>query len=184
MKQPEGFDDGSGRVCSLKRALYGAAQSSRAFNWASSKDFCLVYVDDGLLATSSEKLAQEFLKELKETFELTSRLMDYFLGVHIKVSEDRRRIQINQSKYIQQLLDRSQMTDWKPSPVPIDVTSKAAYEGEIDLSIDFRSIVGGLMYANLGTRCDLSFCVGFFSSYLDKPTKHPWNTALKALRYL
>ena len=32
MRQPEGFDDGSGRVCMLKRRLYGLKQSPRCWN--------------------------------------------------------------------------------------------------------------------------------------------------------
>jgi hypothetical protein len=32
MRQPEGFSDGSGRVCRLKRTLYGLKQSGRAWN--------------------------------------------------------------------------------------------------------------------------------------------------------
>jgi len=32
MRQPEGFDDGSGRVCKLKRRLYGLKQAPRCWN--------------------------------------------------------------------------------------------------------------------------------------------------------
>lgn len=32
MRQPEGMDDRSGKVCCLKRALYGLKQSSRVWN--------------------------------------------------------------------------------------------------------------------------------------------------------
>jgi len=32
MRQPEGFDDGSGRVCKLKRSLYDLKQAPRCWN--------------------------------------------------------------------------------------------------------------------------------------------------------
>ena len=32
MKQPEGYDDGSGRVCQLVKTLYGLKQSGREWN--------------------------------------------------------------------------------------------------------------------------------------------------------
>ena len=211
MKQPEGFDDGTGRVCALRKAIYGAAQASRAFNKEINKTllgmrlvklkqssadpclyisdppnrvFALIFVDDGLLATTNDRLAMDFINERGKTFELTSRPLDFFLGIHINISKDKGRIQINQSRYINELLERFQMVDSKPSPVPIDPTSKSAYEGEVDISLQYRELVGALNYASLGTRLDISFAVGFLSRYLDKPTKHLWNTALKTLRYL
>ena len=36
MKQPDGFDDGSGRVCHLRKAIYGLKQASRVWIWISS----------------------------------------------------------------------------------------------------------------------------------------------------
>ena len=78
MKQPEGFDDGSGRVCKLVRSLYGLKQAPRCWNLRfvqvlqnlqfkqSHADPCLfikkkassiliiaLYVDDGLVAGST-----------------------------------------------------------------------------------------------------------------------------------
>lgn len=32
MEQPDGFNDGSGRVCRLKKAIYGLKQSGREWN--------------------------------------------------------------------------------------------------------------------------------------------------------
>ena len=32
MRQPEGFDDGTGRVCRLHKSIYGLKQSSRQWN--------------------------------------------------------------------------------------------------------------------------------------------------------
>ena len=110
MKQPEGFDDGTGRVCALRKAIYGASQTSRALNKKinktllemklvrlkqSSADPCLyvsdppnrvialIFADDGLLAAADGKLAKDFINELDDTFKLTSRPLDFFLGIHI-----------------------------------------------------------------------------------------------------
>uniref|UniRef100_A0A5S6Q7L0 Integrase catalytic domain-containing protein n=1 Tax=Trichuris muris TaxID=70415 RepID=A0A5S6Q7L0_TRIMR len=86
MKQPEGFDDGSGRVCKLQRSLYGLKQAPRCWNnrfkefirmqglEQSNADPCLfariqkdrkliivIYVDDGLDAGTNNEVVDEFL---------------------------------------------------------------------------------------------------------------------------
>ena len=76
------------------------------------------------------------------------------------------------------------MVDSKPSPVPTDPASKSAYEGEVDINLQYRELIGALNYASLRRRPDISYAVGFLSRYLDRPTKQLWNTALKTLRYL
>ncbi|GFU02586.1 retrovirus-related Pol polyprotein from transposon TNT 1-94 [Trichonephila clavipes] len=80
MKQPEGFKDGSGRVCKLKHSSYGLKQSPRCWNKCfgqfltdlgfkeSEADPCLyirerkgrkllivLYVDDGLIAATDQQ---------------------------------------------------------------------------------------------------------------------------------
>lgn len=211
MHQPEGFDDGTGRVCALKKALYGTKQAPRAFNQKinntllgmklvslvqSQADPCVyfskpphrlivaIYVDDGIVTASDEKLVRDFIAELGKTFELTSRPIEYFLGLHVLVSPDKSRIHIHQAKYIDELLHRFGMSECKPSAIPIDVASKDAAEGEVDLSLPYREVVGGLMYACIATRADCSYAVSFLSRYLDKPTRQLWNVAMKVLRYL
>lgn len=141
--QPRGFEDGTGRVCRLKKALYGLRQAPRA--WNKKLTSCLrqlglipcdsdqsvfvsgpphrllvaIYVDDGLTAGESQEVVDNFLRELGKTFKVTSKRLEYFLGIHINVSQDRLRIQINQSKYIDELLAKFQMTKCKPAPTPM-----------------------------------------------------------------
>ncbi|CAI7902998.1 unnamed protein product [Closterium sp. NIES-53] len=93
MKQPEGYDDGSGRVCRLNKAIYGLKQAPRcwyarlvealeAFGFKVStcdeslfmtegeeeKVFLIVYVDDILLFSPSLERIKEVQGKLKETF--------------------------------------------------------------------------------------------------------------------
>ena len=91
---------------------------------------------------------------------------------------------MDQARYIDELLERFKMTDCNPVVVPIDNTFKAACEGEIDVTLQYRQAVGGLMYACLATRANCAYTVGVLSRYLDRPTMALWNAAMKALRYL
>ena len=109
MKQPEGFDDGSGRVCRLKKAIYGLCQAARQFyvrlddilhtigftrlsaDWAiwtaPNGAFLACHVDDMAVAGTQEQLSeikstiQSYL-ELKDLGELRS-----YLDISIEDSE-------------------------------------------------------------------------------------------------
>ena len=207
--QPDGFDDGSGRVCLLKKALYGLKQAPRAFSKKmadtilslgfiqSKADPCVfyskesqprciigVYVDDGILAGANEGVVKSTLKRLGEVFQLTFKPLEFFLGLHIEISKDRREIRVHQSKYVTELLERFQMSDCTTTSTPIDASSKNAFEGEIDNKIPYREICGSLSYLAVATRFDIGYAVGFLSRFLDKPTQSLWRTALRVLRYL
>ncbi|CAI7778239.1 unnamed protein product, partial [Closterium sp. NIES-53] len=93
MKQPEGYDDGSGRVCRLNKAIYGLKQAPRCWyarlvealealgfkvsgcdeslfmtEGEEEKVFLLVYVDDILLFSPSLERIKEVQGKQKETF--------------------------------------------------------------------------------------------------------------------
>ncbi|CAI5998961.1 unnamed protein product [Closterium sp. NIES-65] len=93
MAQPEGFDDGSGRVWKLKKALYGLKQAPRQWYMKLRKvlegigftpstadhslfmlgegehrSFMVVYVDDILIFSPSSNLVKEVMLKLQEKF--------------------------------------------------------------------------------------------------------------------
>ncbi|KFD60884.1 hypothetical protein M514_26945 [Trichuris suis] len=113
VRQPEGFEDGTDRVCRLNRSLYGLKQSPRCWNKRlvefmkkkgmkqSTADPCLfirqgrksklmvvVYVDDGILAGSDTCEMELFLAEMEKEFRITKGPLDSFLGIGIKVLQD------------------------------------------------------------------------------------------------
>lgn len=129
MKPPERYTEEK-HVLKLKKRLYGLKQAPLCWNRCitdyivktgfkqSQYDPCLfvrtrgkekiilaLYVDDGLIASSSEKEAKYFLEEMRARFKITVKPTSYFLGMEIKRNSDGS-ILLHQKAYIARVLKR------------------------------------------------------------------------------
>ncbi|CAI7881343.1 unnamed protein product, partial [Closterium sp. NIES-54] len=126
MKQPEGYDDGSGRVCRLNKAIYGLKQAPRCWyarlvealealgfkvsgcdehlfmtEGEEEKVFLLVYVDDILLFSPSLERIKKVQGKLKETFQCKALgPVGYYLGLHVERDEVKGWLRLHQHKYL------------------------------------------------------------------------------------
>lgn len=208
MIQPQGFDDGSGRVCRLKKSLYGLKQSPRCWNnkfhsfmekncfVRSTADPCIyvrqskdeklliaIYVDDGLIAGSSQTEVDSFLKLLTTEFKITVGSLDSFLGMQIEQRESG--FFVSQRSYVQKILHRFSMVDCKPTKTPAinDQSDNASY-AVLDTSVPYRSAVGSLMYLACATRPDIVFAVSKAARSMTAPTSLDWTSVKRIFRYL
>ena len=209
MVQPEGFNDGSGKVWRLLKSLYGLKQSPRCWNFRvdeflknqgfnqTAGDHCLytyengadflafiLYVDDGLIAGSSKDLVDQFLADLAAEFEITSGVADTFLGMQIEQYQDGS-VFIHQTNYIKRILNRFEMEDCKAVRTPAEKPDSSE-EGKVLLSADvpYRTAVGSLMFAACNTRADIAFAVNKAAQAVVKPTVGNWQAVKRILRYL
>lgn len=143
MKQPEGYVDGTNRVCRLQRSLYGLKQAPRCWNTRfvnylirlkfkkSDADPCLfikkegghtlllaLYVDDGIIAYNNDVMKDTFIEDLKKEFEITVKPANYFLGLEIESYEDGS-VRVNQKAYAMKILERFGMSECRPVSTPI-----------------------------------------------------------------
>ena len=118
-------------------------------------------------------------------------VLQWFLGMEVKRADSV--VEVNQSQYIRSLLDKFGMSDCKAvfSPgVEKEVLTKefCPIAGSADAvkmeGLDYRGLIGGILYLAVYTRPDISYSVGALSQFLDNPGPEHWVAAKRVLRYL
>lgn len=209
MKQPKGFEDGTNRVCKLRKSLYGLKQASRCWNRrfkyfievfgfvACPSDPCVfvsnrnnslmilaIHVDDGLIISDSDEDIHMVIIHLQKQFEIKVMQVGCFLGIQIEKNKDGS-IFIHQQAYAQKVLNRFEMNNCNTVCVPSDPSQVLHEFAESELSVcSYREMVGSLMYLAVATRPDISFSVGLVSRFLEKPTIVHENAVRRILKYL
>lgn len=213
MKQPIGFDDHSGKVCRLKRSLYGLKQASRVWNKRfteflrsfglemSNADPCVfigkksgkniylaIYIDDGMVASHDKFFIDQLLHWMNKEFQTTALELQYFLGLEIELRQNGSTF-IHQAAYVKRLLNKFGMNECHPSSTPLDQhfqISASSHPNECKhaVNVPYREAVGSLMYLVTGSRPDIAFAVGVVSRYLENPLEIHWNAIKRIFRYL
>ncbi|PNY08092.1 histone deacetylase [Trifolium pratense] len=211
MVQPQGFEvSDSSLVCKLNKALYGLKQAPRQwfdkltttllqFGFKASKCdpslftyskdrqvvYLLVYVDDIIITGSSITLVQTLVEKLDSVFSLKQLgNLDYFLGIEVQQLSDNSLL-LTQSKYIKDLLVKTNMLECKPIATPMMSSCKLSKVGSntvADTTL-YRSVVGSLQYATI-TRPEISFAVNKVCQFMSAPLETHWIAVKRILRYL
>ena len=211
MRQPEGYDDGTGRVCQLIKTLYGLKQSGREWNMELDKrlkekgfknlrlDPCAyvrrdgedlevitVWVDDLLLFTTNDRIMVKLKEELHSTFDLTD-MGEPSKIVGIEITQRADSIIISQTQYIESILRREGMENANPVSTPLDPNIKLepnTDNNEPNRSNAYASLIGSLQFLATATRPDISYAVNKLASYTANPSLAHYSAAKRLLRYL
>jgi histone deacetylase 1/2 len=175
MRQPPGYETRLGYV---DTSLF-------FYNKGGVIIFMLIYVDDIVVASSSEKAIDALLHDLGLDFALKDLgELHYFLGIEVKKVHDG--IILSQEQYANDLLHRVNMQICKAVDTPLSVADKLSLtDGEVLNSEDatrYRSIVGALQYITY-TRPDIAFSV-FACSYDSSLDSRKTYTEISSWYYL
>jgi hypothetical protein len=211
MEQPPGFIHPlyPDYVCKLNKSLYGLKQAPRAWFTRLSQTlldigftgsqvdpslftyhsgpihvYLLVYVDDIILTGNHSKTLTTIINKLQADFAMKNLgSLTYFLG--IQATRNTAGLHLRQSKYILDLLDRTQMTECRPYLAPCTSGSKMSkFDGEpLSSPAEYRHIVGALQYVTL-TRPDIAYSVNQLCQHMHAPTSVHLTAAKRVLRYL
>lgn len=211
MEQPEGYNDGTGRVCKLRKAVYGLKQAGRQWNikldaalktfgLTKSKmdpciyfsgDLCLlvaIYVDDFLLFYKDE----EKLRAIKDFLNREFQMKDIGPAkncIGIKIRQGKDFIELDQSNYIKEILERFGMQDSKPVKTPSDTSQKLSVqmvteENSLVGLVPYQEAVGSLLYLTQSTRPDIAFAVNDVSRFNNGHSEAHWKAVKRIFRYL
>jgi len=84
--------------------------------------YLVLYVDDMLLVGNDKEVIQDLKTQLSSKFDMKDLgVENYILGMEIKRDGAKRKLWLNQRKYVETILQRFNMQDSKPVKVPIPV---------------------------------------------------------------
>ncbi|CAI7803530.1 unnamed protein product [Closterium sp. NIES-54] len=201
MAQPEGFDDGSGRVLRLKKALYGLKQAPRQWYLklrgvleeigftpstadhslfmlgdGEQRSFMVVYVDDILIFSPLSDLVKEVMLKLQDKFKCRALGdVNFYLGLHIERDVEKRCMRVHQRKYLEALA-----ANFGQSEGHVATTFPSGFKcvkGPEEESVGeeerrrFHSLVCSLMYAAVNTRPDIAFATGQLARVVQCPNE-------------
>ena len=129
-----------------------------------------VYVDDILITGSSDEAIEVFKQQMGRFFEMTDLgKLSYYLGIEVDQGDGY--IELKQSSYANNILEKAGLRDCNPSKYPMDPKEQISKDekGKPVDSTMYKSIVGGLRYL-VNTRPDIAFSVGVVSRYIEHPT--------------
>jgi len=117
---------------------------------------------------------------------------NYILGMEIKRDWAKRKLWLNQRKYVETILQMFNMQDSKPVKVPILVgvrlsakqCPKTQEEEEVMSCFLYASAVSSLMYVMVCTRPDIAHAMGVFSRFMSKLGMEHWTIVKWVFRYL
>ena len=203
MQQPPGFvkPGEENKVCLLKRSIYGLKQASRQWHKKfdehvlsngfkrSRYDECvyikkrggvvvaylLLYVDDILVAGECKKEIQRVKDDLSKAFDMkdlgsASRI----LGMDIVRDRSKKEIWLNQSDYVDRVIEKFKMEEIKGVGTPLALhfrlskqqTPESDEERQEMQVIPYANIVGSIMYAMISTRPDVAQAISVTSRFM------------------
>jgi hypothetical protein len=209
MRQPEGCEDGTGRVCRLVKPLYGLKQPG--CDWNNELDLKVhdyqhlfsdpcayirrvdgdlgiltIWVDDSLLFASSDETMDHMKDTLRSEWEVTN-LGEPSKIVGIKVTRSDDTITISQEKYIENVLRKEGMADANPVGMPMDPHIKLEPnpdDNKFNRSDSFAKLLGCLQFISNSTRPDISYAVNRLAAYTANPGLQHHGALKRILRYL
>ncbi|KAF7496522.1 Retrovirus-related Pol polyprotein from transposon TNT 1-94 [Sarcoptes scabiei] len=200
INQAPGFEDGTNRVCLLKKGIYGLRQSPKSWNRKFDEviqrmgfiptklDPCLysrkhdgkftllcLYVDDALVASNSQDECVKIVNEIGRNFEIQIDCSNRYVGIQYEYNRELGKIKLSQQKYIEEKLKLFKMDQCKAAATPIASGMNPYEESLPNDEYPYKEAIGALLILSCKTRPDITFAVSLLSRFMDRPCQiHVW----------
>jgi len=207
----------SGAVLRLKKACYGLKQAPRQW-WkkfhaflkdhgfrALKSDPCLyilhlaggayvmllLYVDDIILAATSQDIVSRYAKMISGSFRVSSEgPLESYLGVNVKLNLQERTAHLEMRQYVENMYKRFGMSPKQSvdTPLPDKFLDRLSKDEGCDLQFwedfQYREKLGCALYYMICMRPDIVYAVSVLASYADKPNREACAGLTRLLQYL
>jgi hypothetical protein len=219
MEQPQGFitTGSETQVSRLCKVIYGLKQASRQWNLQfhgvltglSFKQmyadagihvchqqegdgplFVILYVDDITILGRSLQAVQRLKSDLSMCYEMSDlREIESYLGICITHDRAHKRLEIDRSGYLSNVLEHFGMADASPHNTPLPTGADEhlkKFDGQASASDikHYQSLIGSMLYLQIGMRPDISFAVSRLVQYTANPSPQHLRLVQYILSYL
>ena len=210
VNQPKGYENGTDRVLMLMKALYGLKESARlwydCFNEfmecldfkRSDYDYCLyvkveyneyiyvlLYVDDILICNKNKQKILEVKEKLSKRFKMKDMgLVSNYIGIDIDYNVKNNVMKLSQTRYIESLAKKYNLEHAKLYKTPMEANLKLEPAENANVDIQYRNLIGELLYVSTGTRPDIAFSVNYLSRFQKSFDNTHYKYALRVMKYL
>lgn len=211
MRPPAGLSAGEGKVCVLKKSIYGLKQAAHEWNELltnqvketgmeqSLQDPCLFQVPaqkeqgpamlvthvDDICVAAEDEAGMRVGEVLKQKFEV-SHEADPSLYVGIKVEQSPEEIKLSQENFLTECLKRFGWEGMKPISTPeatIALQPREEKEEKVEVHL-YQQAVGCLNYLACGTRPDIAHATQAVAKYMKDPGVSHMKAVKRIFRYL
>ena len=212
IKVPPGYPGkvADGQVLKLVGSMYGTKQAPREWHKAlealmvrqgyapASSDSCVftktvknslviiaIYVDDGLIAASSEEIIKDELAALNSAYSLKHLgPASTFLSIEVAHLEDG--IFIHHSKYVRSVLERFNIVipSCRSASTPMEARPAVDTSPPFHDIPLYQSAVGALMFTATFVRADLAVAVRAAAQKVVSPSQQDWDAVKHIFLYL
>ena len=214
MEPPHGVlnDEERGRVCRLRKGLYGLKQAGRMWYRMMAATFtslgfkvskldqsafiCMeadqnvhvtVSTDDMVVMGNTCQAVDHVKSELRKCFETTDQgELSWLLGFEVKRNRGARTIALNQRAYLEVLTKRFGLEDARPVHIPMDpgvVLSKDQCPVQ-PIDAPYQEACGGVLWPAVITRPDVQLAIGILSQFTMNLAPVHWEAMKQLITYL